>query len=270
MLRPIAVGNDTFVKWSQGQLENKKYFILQFSINHTHPHPAQLLNGSLQGTLTSVEEKADQVRHHLTEIQPLNQSAAATVLRNVEHEDNVVDDTLELEDDIFSLVVDASVTGILLQRFTRIKMRVLIITTENEFLGQDFRYVQWKIVSRLYCRGLICHFSRTPSEYRLYYGSNKFYPCRSRMALRSSQICPFVWSPVSLGLWPLSFWIASMRLACWSATRRYKHKCHYPVRIQSVRIEILPTRCCWSQVLSQTLGTICISTTARRVFSMAT
>ncbi|EDV53538.2 uncharacterized protein LOC6554203 [Drosophila erecta] len=146
MLRPIAVGNDTFVKWSQGQLENKKYFILQFSINHTHPHPAQLLNGSLQGTLTSVEEKADQVRRHLTAVQPLNQSAAATVLRNVEHEDNVVDDTLELEDDIFSLVVDASVTGILLQRFTRIKMRVLIITTENEYLGQDFRYVQWKII----------------------------------------------------------------------------------------------------------------------------
>ncbi|XP_017079714.1 uncharacterized protein LOC108113583 [Drosophila eugracilis] len=146
MLRPIAVGNDTFVKWSQGQLDNKKYFILQFSINHTHPHPSQLLNDSLLGTVTSVEEKADEVRSHLTKIQPLNQSAAATVLRNVEHEDNVVDDVLELEEDIFSLVVDASVTGMLLQRFTRIKMRVLVITTENEFLGQDFRYVQWKII----------------------------------------------------------------------------------------------------------------------------
>jgi len=163
MLRPIAVGNDTFVKWSQGKLDNKKYFILQFSINHTHPHPAQLLNGSLYGTLSkdgSPEEKADEVRRHLKIIQPLNQSAAATVLRNVEHEDNVVDDmTLELEEDIFSLVVDANVTGMLLQHFTRIKMRVLIITSENEFLGQDFRYVQWKIVSRLYCRGLFFHLS---------------------------------------------------------------------------------------------------------------
>lgn len=156
MLRPIAVGNDTFVKWSQGELENKKYFILQFSVNHTHPHPSQLLNGPLHGTLTPVEEKVDEVRRHLTIIQPLNQTAAATVLRNAEHEvlDNEVDDmTLELEEDIFSMVVDASVTGMLLQRFTRIKMRVLIITSENEFLGQDFRYVQWKIVSRLYCWG---------------------------------------------------------------------------------------------------------------------
>ncbi|KAH8346823.1 hypothetical protein KR059_000257 [Drosophila kikkawai] len=148
MLRPIAVGNDTFVKWSQGQLENKKYFILQFSINHTNPHPEQLLNGSLYGTLSPVEEKADEVRRHLTIIQPLNHSAAATVLRNAEHEQDTENDemTLELEDDIFSLVVDASVTGMLLQRFTRIKMRVLIITSENEFLGQDFRYVQWKII----------------------------------------------------------------------------------------------------------------------------
>lgn len=154
MLRPIAVGNDTFVKWSQGQLENKKYFILQFSINHTNPHPDQLLNGSLYGTLSPVEEKADEVRRHLTLIQPLNQTAAATVLRNAEHEMDTENDemSLELEDDIFSMVVDASVTGMLLQRFTRIKMRVLIITSENEFLGQDFRYVQWKIVSRLYCR----------------------------------------------------------------------------------------------------------------------
>ncbi|KAH8306154.1 hypothetical protein KR018_002660 [Drosophila ironensis] len=149
MLRPIAVGNDTFVKWSQGELENKKYFILQFSVNHTHPHPSQLLKGPLHGTLTPVEEKADEVRRHLTIIQPLNESAAATVLRNAEHEvlDNEVDDmTLELEEDIFSMVVDASVTGMLLQRFSRIKMRVLIITSENEFLGQDFRYVQWKII----------------------------------------------------------------------------------------------------------------------------
>ncbi|KAH8246819.1 hypothetical protein KR032_000847 [Drosophila birchii] len=148
MLRPIAVGNDTFVKWSQGQLENKKYFILQFSINHTNPHPEQLLNGSLYGTLSPVEEKADEVRRHLTLIQPLNQTAAANVLRNAEHEQDTENDemTLELEDDIFSMVVDASVTGMLLQRFTRIKMRVLIITSENEFLGQDFRYVQWKII----------------------------------------------------------------------------------------------------------------------------
>ncbi|XP_017007739.2 uncharacterized protein plum [Drosophila takahashii] len=147
MLRPIAVGNDTFVKWSQGELANKKYFILQFSINHTHPHPSQLLDGTLFGTQTSVEEKADEVRRHLKVIQPLNETAAKNVLKNVEHEDNVVEDmTLELEEDIFNLVVDASVTGMLLQRFTSIKMRVLIITSENEFLGQDFRYVQWKII----------------------------------------------------------------------------------------------------------------------------
>ncbi|XP_041452326.1 uncharacterized protein LOC111069478 [Drosophila obscura] len=149
MLRPIGLGNDTYVKWSQAELDNKKYFILQFSINHTHPHPSQLLNGPLHGTLSPVEEKVDEVRRHLTIIQPLNQTAAATVLRNAEHEvlDNEVDDvTLEMEEDIFSLVVDASVTGMLLQRFVRIKMRVLIITSENEFLGQDFRYVQWKII----------------------------------------------------------------------------------------------------------------------------
>ncbi|EDW68018.2 uncharacterized protein Dvir_GJ22775 [Drosophila virilis] len=149
LLRLVHLGNDTFVKWSQAELDNKKYFILQFSINHTHPHPAQLLDGPLHGTVTSVEEKADEVRRQLTIIRPLNQSAAATVLRNAEHEvlDNEVDDvTLEMEEDIFSLVVDANVTGLLLQHFSRIKMRVLIITSENEFLAQDFRYVQWKII----------------------------------------------------------------------------------------------------------------------------
>ncbi|KAH8310772.1 hypothetical protein KR044_002989 [Drosophila immigrans] len=149
LLRLVHLGNDTFVKWSQAELDNKKYFILQFSVNHTHPHPAQLLDGPLHGTLTPVEEKADEVRRHLTVIRPLNQSAAATVMRNAEYEvlDNEVDDvTLEMEEDIFSLVVDASVTGVLLQHFSRIKMRVLIITSENEFLAQDFRYVQWKII----------------------------------------------------------------------------------------------------------------------------
>ncbi|XP_034489215.1 uncharacterized protein LOC117792968 [Drosophila innubila] len=149
LLRLIHLGNDTFVTWSQAELDNKKYFILQFSINHTHPHPAQLLNGPLHGTVTPVEEKEDQVRRHLTIIRPLNQSAAATVIKNAEYEvlDNEVDDvTLEMEEDIFSLVVEASVTGLLLQHFTRIKMRVLIITSENEFLAQDFRYVQWKII----------------------------------------------------------------------------------------------------------------------------
>ncbi|XP_062127284.1 uncharacterized protein LOC133839664 [Drosophila sulfurigaster albostrigata] len=149
LLRLVHLGNDTFVKWSQAELDNKKYFILQFSVNHTHPHPAQLLDGPLHGTVTPVEEKADEVRRHLTIIRPLNQSAAATVMRNAEYEvlDNEVDDvTLEMEEDIFSLVVDASVTGVLLQHFSRIKMRVLIITSENEFLAQDFRYVQWKII----------------------------------------------------------------------------------------------------------------------------
>ncbi|KAL7728930.1 hypothetical protein ACLKA6_004263 [Drosophila palustris] len=149
LLRLIHLGNDTFVKWSQAELNNKKYFILQFSINHTHPHPAQLLDGPLHGTVTPVEEKADEVRRHLTIIKPLNQSAACTVMKNAEYEvlDNEVDDvTLEMEEDIFSLVVDASVTGLLLQHFSRIKMRVLIITSENEFLAQDFRYVQWKII----------------------------------------------------------------------------------------------------------------------------
>ncbi|XP_068153221.1 uncharacterized protein plum [Drosophila tropicalis] len=150
MLRPINVGNDTFVKWSQAELDNKKYFILQFSINHTHPHPSQLLvNGPLQGTITPVKDKADEVLRALTIIHPLNQSAGATILSNAEHEvlDNEVDDvTLEMEEDIFSMVVNANVTGILLQHFMRIKMRVLIITSENEFLGQDFRYVQWKTI----------------------------------------------------------------------------------------------------------------------------
>lgn len=154
LLRLVHLGNDTYVKWSQGDLENKKYFIVQFSINHTHPHPAQLLDGPLLGTVTPVEEKPDEIRRKLTVLRPLNQSAAATVLRNAEHEvlDNEVDDvTLEMEEDIYSLVLDASATGLLLQHFSRIKMRVLIITSENEFLAQDFRYVQWKIVSRLYC-----------------------------------------------------------------------------------------------------------------------
>ncbi|ALC47650.1 CG6490, partial [Drosophila busckii] len=149
MLRLVHLGNDTFVKWSQAELEDKKYFIIQFSINHTHPHPAQLLEGPLHGTLAPVAEKPEKVRRLLTVIQPLNLTAAATVLHNAEHEvlDNEVDDvTLEMEEDIFSIVVHANVTGLLLQHFSRIKMRVLIITAENEFLAQDFRYVQWKTI----------------------------------------------------------------------------------------------------------------------------
>ncbi|XP_030370597.1 uncharacterized protein LOC115621173 [Scaptodrosophila lebanonensis] len=149
LLLSVHIKNDTFVFWSQAELETKKYFILQFSINHTHPHPEQLLKSPLIGTVAPVDLNEDIVRRQLTTIEPLNQTAATNVLRNAEHEvlDNEVDDmALELEEDIFSLVVDANVTGLLLQHFTRIKMRVLIITSENEYLGQDFRYVRWKII----------------------------------------------------------------------------------------------------------------------------
>lgn len=200
LLRLVHLGNDTYVKWSQGDLENKKYFIVQFSINHTHPHPAQLLDGPLRGTVTPVEEKPDEIRRKLTVLRPLNQSAAATVLRNAEHEvlDNEVDDvTLEMEEDIYSLVLDDSATGLLLQHFSRIKMRVLIITSENEFLAQDFRYVQWKIVSRLYCS------THGPSPTRagngrshsswpaLIFAFVSFFTLRSRMAPRTSRTCRF-------------------------------------------------------------------------------
>lgn len=141
------MGNDTFVTWSQPELKGKKYFILQFSGNHTQPHPQQLLRQHLRGTVQHVDLTQEDVAQKLCDIDALNEVQTRAVLRSAQagYIDN--NSHVELEEEVFSLVVLSNVTGVLLEHFNRIKLRVLIITRENEHLKQDFRYVQWKTVS---------------------------------------------------------------------------------------------------------------------------
>lgn len=143
------MGNDTFVTWSQPELKGKKYFILQFSGNHTQPHPQQLLTQRLRGTVQHVDLTQEDVAQKLCDIEALNEAQTRAVLRGAQagYVDN--NSHVEMEEEIFSLVVFSNVTGVLLENFIRMKLRVLIITRENEHLKQDFRYVQWKMVSSM-------------------------------------------------------------------------------------------------------------------------
>lgn len=139
--------NDTFVTWSQPELEGKKYFILQFSNNYTQPHPQQLLTQRLRGTLQHVDLTQQDVARRLCDITALDEMETLAVLRNAQAQYLDNNSHVEMEEEVFNLVVYANVTGVLLQHFQRIKLRVLIVTRENEHLKQDFRYVQWKTVS---------------------------------------------------------------------------------------------------------------------------
>ncbi|XP_036217626.2 protogenin [Bactrocera oleae] len=146
LLHLVHMGNDTFVTWSQPELKGKKYFILQFSGNHTQPHPQQLLRQHLRGTVQHVDLTQEDVAQKLCDIDALNEVQTRAVLRSAQagYIDN--NSHVELEEEVFSLVVLSNVTGVLLEHFNRIKLRVLIITRENEHLKQDFRYVQWKTI----------------------------------------------------------------------------------------------------------------------------
>ncbi|XP_067618309.1 protogenin isoform X2 [Eurosta solidaginis] len=145
LLHIVHMGNNnTFVTWSQPELEGKKYFILQFSSNFTQPHPNQLLSQRLCGTFQHVDLTLQDVAQKLRDITALNEREMRAVLRGAQAQYIDNNSHIELEEEIFNLVVLANVTGVLLQNFQRLKLRVLIITRENEHLRQDFRYVQWK------------------------------------------------------------------------------------------------------------------------------
>ncbi|XP_036323835.1 uncharacterized protein LOC118737447 [Rhagoletis pomonella] len=146
LLHLVHMGNDTFVTWSQPELEGKKYFIIQLSSNYTQPHPKQLLNQRLRGTTQHVDLTPQDVAQKLCDISALNEAEMRAVLRGAQAQYIDNNSHVELEEELFSLVVRANVTGVLLPNFQRMKLRVLIITRENENLRQDFRYVQWKTV----------------------------------------------------------------------------------------------------------------------------
>ncbi|XP_037950025.1 uncharacterized protein LOC119681036 [Teleopsis dalmanni] len=148
-LHVVYFGNDTFVTWSQPDLSLKKYFILQFSINYTNPHPKQMLDQQLLGTTRHVNLTQEDVSKDLTNIEPLNGTVVRAILKRAESkyiDNDARVNHLETDEDIFNLVVPANVSGVLMQNFTCIKLRVLIITSENENLAQDFRYVHWKSI----------------------------------------------------------------------------------------------------------------------------
>ncbi|XP_054728374.1 uncharacterized protein LOC129237572 [Anastrepha obliqua] len=146
ILHLVHMGNDTFVTWSQPELDGKKYFILQFSCNYTQPHPQQLLSQRLRGTTQHVDLTQQDVAQKLCDITALNETEMRAVLRGAQAQYIDNNSHVELEEEVFSLVVFANITGVLLQDFQRVKFRVLIITRENEHLRQDFRYVQWKTI----------------------------------------------------------------------------------------------------------------------------
>uniref|UniRef100_A0A1A9W811 Ig-like domain-containing protein n=1 Tax=Glossina brevipalpis TaxID=37001 RepID=A0A1A9W811_9MUSC len=148
--RFVHIGNDTFVTWSITDLSTKKYFIIQFSINHTSPNPEVLLAQPLSGTMQHVNLTQEDINHKLRSIETLNLTETKRILKNAmsNYSDNEVsNNNLEVIDDVFSLVVPANVTGLMLRNFTRLKVRVLVITTDNEHMAQDFRYVEWRTVS---------------------------------------------------------------------------------------------------------------------------
>lgn len=90
----------------------------------------------------------DDIEDNLQEVIPLTESQSRNVLSKAQTMRNDSED-YDPDEEVFSLVVPSNVTGILLRNCLRAKVRVLVITNENEDLQQDFRYVQWKIVRHL-------------------------------------------------------------------------------------------------------------------------
>lgn len=151
LLHLVHFPEDLFITWSQPDIDSKKYFIVQFSINDTQPHPQAFISAEqqLKGTTVLVELNKEDVASKLVDIKALDKKSSLEVIYRAQSKyiDNESRDSdPEPEDEIYNIVFRANVTGILLKNFTRAKVRVLIVTTENEDLRQDFRYVQWKIV----------------------------------------------------------------------------------------------------------------------------
>lgn len=152
ILHSVHMENKTYITWSQPKLDIIKYFILQFSRNYTKPQPETLFSvKNLIGTTEYIDLKPNEITKNLRKVEALSVGETEDILqraesRYIDNNANGLDEYENLES-IYSIVVKVNVTGILLNSFKRLKMRVLLITTENENLGQDFRYVEWKIVS---------------------------------------------------------------------------------------------------------------------------
>lgn len=151
----VQLGNNTFVTWSLIALNTKKYFIIQFSINNSNPDPQQSISQPLLGTVQIVNLNADDIYHKLRNIDALNATESKRVLKNAisSYSDNdaTISNNVDGVENIFNLVLNANITGLMLNHFSRLKLRVLLITSENENLAQDFRYVEWKSVNLLKC-----------------------------------------------------------------------------------------------------------------------
>ncbi|XP_055907566.1 uncharacterized protein LOC129942587 [Eupeodes corollae] len=143
-IRAFHLTAGVFITWSKPMLETK-YFIIQFSIALTRPHPYEFFKDSrLQGISSSVTIMTvpKDIENNLKDVIPLDESQARDVLSRAQVTSNDSED----DEDVFSIIVPSNVTGLLLKNCQIAKIRVLIITNENENLQQDFRFVQWKII----------------------------------------------------------------------------------------------------------------------------
>ncbi|XP_055852842.1 uncharacterized protein LOC129916746 [Episyrphus balteatus] len=143
-VRAFHLSSDVFITWSNPALKTK-YFVIQFSVALTRPHPQEFLKDSnLQGISSSVTVILipNDIEDNLQEVIPLSESQAREVLSRAQATRNDSED----DEDVFSIIVTSNVTGLLLKNCQMAKVRVLVITNENEDLQQDFRFVQWKII----------------------------------------------------------------------------------------------------------------------------
>ncbi|XP_065372017.1 uncharacterized protein plum [Calliphora vicina] len=150
-LRVVQLGNNTFVTWSLIPMNTKKYFIIQFSINNSSPDPQRSVSQPLVGTVQIVNLKAQDIYQKLRNIEAINATESRRVLKNAisSYSDNDASilNNADGEENIYNLVLPANVTGLMMNHFSRLKLRVLLITSDNENLAQDFRYVEWKSIS---------------------------------------------------------------------------------------------------------------------------
>lgn len=143
-VRAFHLSGGVFITWSNPALKTK-YFIIQFSTALTKPHPQEFLKEvKLQGISSSVTIVlvANDIEDNLQDVIPLSEVQARDVLSRAQATSNDSED----DEDVFSIIVPANVTGLLLKNCQMAKVRVLVITNENEDLQQDFRFVQWKII----------------------------------------------------------------------------------------------------------------------------
>lgn len=148
-----------------------RYFVIQFNVDdNLEAMPLHL--APLYGTVETVNLTQADIQQHLVELPQVSSEDVERVLKNI----IILDDHHQQQSHhqqshhhsphhrqqlyqqrqhhihyhIYSLVLDANVTGILLRNTSRtLRLRILVINKENERILQDVRYVEWKAVCSL-------------------------------------------------------------------------------------------------------------------------